>query len=79
MRNAPAGGWLPAQCVSRTQAMRGYTTDAAFAMFQARGRARAWSGWGTVTFSVPYFGVGWGRGDWQVVIETRKRQGEVLD
>ena len=30
----PHGGWLPQQCVSRQQALRGYTVDAAFAGFQ---------------------------------------------
>ena len=33
---APPGGWMPQQCVSRYQALRGYTRDAAFAAFQER-------------------------------------------
>ena len=34
VRGSPPGGWLPKQCVSREQALRGYTVDAAFAAFQ---------------------------------------------
>lgn len=30
----PTGGWLPSQRVSREQALRGYSVDAAFAAFQ---------------------------------------------
>ena len=38
----PPGGWTPKERVSREQAVRGYTTDAAFAGFQvARHRRRA--------------------------------------
>jgi hypothetical protein len=34
LHGAPPGGWLPQQCVSREQALRGYTVDAAFAAFE---------------------------------------------
>ena len=30
---APAGGWLPAQKLSRFEALRGFTADAAYAAF----------------------------------------------
>ena len=34
LKGSPPGGWMPKQCVSREQALRGYTVDAAFAAFQ---------------------------------------------
>ena len=34
LHGEPRGGWIPKQCVSRAQALRGYTVDAAFAAFQ---------------------------------------------
>lgn len=34
LRGQPEGGWLAQQCVSRAQALRGYTADAAFAAFK---------------------------------------------
>ena len=34
LHGEPAGGWTPSQCVDRQQALRGYTTDAAFAAFE---------------------------------------------
>ena len=36
LHGEPAGGWRPWECVSRSQALRGYTVDAAFAAFQER-------------------------------------------
>jgi predicted amidohydrolase YtcJ len=37
----PAGGWLPQQRVSLDEAIRGYTSDAAFAAFEESWRGRA--------------------------------------
>ena len=40
LEGRPNGGWMASQCVSREQALRGYTTDAAFAAFNEKTQGR---------------------------------------